>query len=151
MCSGAVSEKWFHNLNSKIKIFTQQAEHKCQIEHNFFIFRTEEPIMKPGHLPMFSTVFLRSQSPCRQQIVFACASACADAIQTKPHRPRLLILKKSKKKSNISKTKTKKSKISQNKSSMFRKMKKRATFLTLLRGPDRMTVEANGYIFVNDV
>ena len=44
-------------------------------------------------------------------------NACANAIQTKPHRLKLLILYNEK--------------ISQNKSSKFRKMEKQATFLTL--------------------
>ena len=51
--------------------------------------------------------------------MFVCASACANAIQTKPHRLKLLILYSKKK--------------SQNKSSKFIKMEKRATFLTLIR------------------
>ena len=46
------------------------------------------------HLPIFNTVRTVSYAllVCRLNIMFACAGVCADAIQTMPHRLKMLIL-----------------------------------------------------------
>ena len=91
----AVSEKWFHNLNSQNKFAHNRQNKIFKLCINCFSFpndRTKH--VTPGHLPMLSTVhsFLWPQNSCRQKIVFACTSACADAIQIKTHRLKLPIL-----------------------------------------------------------
>ena len=118
-----MSEKWFHNLNSQNKFSPNRQNKTFKLCTNCFSFpngRTNH--VTSGHLPMFSTVrtvLLRPQSSCRQKIMFTCASACANAIQTKPHRLKLLILYSTK----FHRTKVQSSE----------KMEKRATFLTLGR------------------
>ena len=89
----AVSEKWFHDLNSQKKNspYRQNKIFKCV--HKLFYFC--EWWNNSCNTYLFLTLvgqFLRPQCLCRQNIVFSCASACEDAIQTRLSRLKMLIL-----------------------------------------------------------
>ena len=74
----AVSEMWFHNLNSQNKFSHNRQNKIFKLFTRCFPFQMAEQIME--HLVTcqclaLSAQFLRPQSPCRQNIAFACAIA----------------------------------------------------------------------------
>ena len=88
-----VSEKWFHDLNSQNKFSPHRQNKIFKCVHKLFYFcEWQNNSWNTYSILALVGQFLRPQCLRRQNIAFSCASACADAIQTRLRRLKMLIL-----------------------------------------------------------